>query len=206
MERRGPSSLHPNTFSKATMNRFILLLGVSLLVLIGIYVIRAQRSVPTSSTPLAVLPVTGQWQDGGRTPAADFALPTMAGDTLRLSDLRGKVVVLNFWATWCPPCREEVPDFIALQDELRDRDVVFVGVSVDEDGFAAVRPFAEAFGINYPLVIDDGTVSPQYEGITGLPTTYLINRRGEIEHYMPGALSEAALRPALVALLDERAS
>jgi thiol-disulfide isomerase/thioredoxin len=119
-----------------------------------------------------------------------------------LADLRGKIVVLNFWATWCPPCRAETPAFVQLQKEFEGQGVQFVGVSVDESA-TPVQSFVEEFGVEYPIAVDDGTVEPLYKDITGYPTTYLINRRGEIERYMPGALSRERLQPELWAMLEK---
>ena len=133
--------------------------------------------------------------------APDIALPTVEGDTFRLSDQRGEVVVLNFWATWCPPCREEIPLFVELQREFEDDGLQFVGVSMDQEGVDAVRPFAQKMGVNYPIVVDDGSVAPRYGGIRALPTTFLIGPDGAIHSYAPGMVTESLLRPRLDQLL-----
>ncbi len=133
--------------------------------------------------------------------APDIALPTVEGDTFRLSDQRGRVVVLNFWATWCPPCREEIPLFVELQRELGDDGLQFVGVSLDQEGVDAVRPFAREMNVNYPIVVDDGSVAPRYGGIRALPTTFLIGPDGAIHSYAPGMVTEPLLRPRLDQLL-----
>lgn len=152
------------------------------------------------------------WQSGQAQPAGaasdepmapDFALKTMKGKTFRLSDHRGKVVVINFWATWCPPCRSEIPDFIELQNELGDNGLLFVGVSLDRGGFEVVRPFAEQMGINYPLVVDDGTVTNKYGNVPGLPTTFVVGPKGRVRGYAPGAIRGRRLRPTLKKLLAE---
>jgi cytochrome c biogenesis protein CcmG/thiol:disulfide interchange protein DsbE len=125
----------------------------------------------------------------------------MGGDTLRLSERRGEVVILNFWATWCPPCREEIPMFIEMQRELGDEGLQFVGISLDREGFEVVRPFAEDMGVNYPMVVDDGTVAPMYGGIPTVPTTYLIGPEGRVHGYAPGLVTESVLRPRVEELL-----
>src|SRR5690554_3519895 len=122
------------------MRKFIASALVIAVISAGSYL--AASHVPSTEPPIA------QAQDNGEAP--DFTLQTMDGEALTLSDLRGKVVVLNFWATWCPPCRYKIPYFIKFQEEFAD-DVVFVGVSLDQNGWDAVRPFAEELGINYPL-------------------------------------------------------
>lgn len=135
-------------------------------------------------------------------PAPDFELPTGSGEPFRLSEHRGEVVVLNVWATWCPPCRHEIPDFIELQDELGDRGLTVVGVSLDEDGWDAVRPFAEEIGITYPIAVDDGTVEGLYGPTVSLPTTFVIDRDGNVAHYIPGMILRDDLEPLLRPLLD----
>ena len=181
------------------MRRHLILAGL-LLVFAGIVYVSLTGSMVPSRPP------TGEWQNGRDQKADDFTLSTLDGGTIRLSDLRGKVVAVNFWATWCAPCREEVPALVRLQDEYRRRGVVIVGVSIDEEGPAVVRPFAEEFGINYPVVFDDGTVMRRYEGAAALPTTYFITRRGRIRRYMPGALTYEAAASVLDELLAEAES
>lgn len=133
--------------------------------------------------------------------APDFALEQLNGEAFRLSDHRGEIVAINFWATWCPPCREEIPDFIELQEEMEE-DVLFVGVSLDEGGPEEVRAFAEEFGINYPIVIDDGTVVEKYGPIAGIPTTFLVDQGGYVRLQAMGQLTEEKLRPVLQALAE----
>ncbi len=136
-------------------------------------------------------------------PAPDFERPALDGGPFRLSDHRGEVVAVNFWATWCLPCRVETPEFVALQDELGDEGVRFVGVSLDEGGFDDVRPFAEEFGVTYPLVLDDGALLEPYGGLVALPTTVLLGRDGVARYRLRGLTSEAQLRPLLRALAAE---
>ena len=135
--------------------------------------------------------------------APDFVLPTMDGDSLRLSDHRGEVVVLNFWATWCAPCRKEIPMFVEMQREFGDEGLQFIGVSVDREGFEVVRPFAQEMDVNYPMAVDDGTVGPQYGGIPTVPTTFLIGPEGRVHGYAPGLVTESMLRPRIEALLAQ---
>lgn len=135
-------------------------------------------------------------------PAPDFTLKTMDGEPFTLSEHKGKIIVLNIWATWCPPCREEIPDFIEIQNEMRE-DVLFLGVSMDETGWDVVRPFAEEFGINYPLVVDDGTVTQKYGPIMGIPMSFIINREGEVAYVIPGMVRKEVLQSTLDELIAE---
>lgn len=136
-------------------------------------------------------------------PAPDFALADLEGELFRLSDHRGKVIVLNFWATWCPPCRAEIPAFIGLQDEFREAGVLFVGISLDEEGAAVVAPFVEARGVNYPILPNGQAVAAQFGGVHALPTTLLIDRAGQIRFRHEGFLLPQALRRPLQQLAGE---
>ncbi len=137
-------------------------------------------------------------------PAPDFALPTRSGTPFRLSDHRGEVVVLNLWATWCPPCRREMPDFVALHDELSGQGLTVVGVALDDD-WEAVGPFIDALGVTYPIAVDDGTVDGLYGPTLSFPTTFVIDRAGNVRHYLPGMILRADLEPLLAELLAEPA-
>lgn len=136
-----------------------------------------------------------------RKDAPDFTLDDIDGDPFTLSEQEGKVVVLNIWATWCGPCRKEIPDFIKIQDEMREDGVLFVGVSLDEEGWEVVRPFAEEYEINYPLVVDDGSVFDGYGPFRGIPMTYIIDREGKIEYVAPGLMDIKMLKSKLERLV-----
>ena len=135
-------------------------------------------------------------------PAPDFELDRMNGDTFHLGAHRGEVVVVNFWATWCPPCREEIPGFVELQKEYEDDGLTIVGVSMDDGGFSTVRPFADEMDINYPLVMDDGNVGRAYGPVRALPSTFVVGPDGMIQHVRSGYLPEAQLRAWIKPLLD----
>lgn len=160
--------------------------------------VRERGPAPTSANT-GSMPMTDVDTSGQRAP--DFALPTMDGDSLRLSAHRGEVVVLNFWATWCAPCRKEIPMFVEMQRELGGDGLQFIGISLDEDGFEVVRPFAAEIDVNYPMAVDDGTVAPMYGGIPTVPTTFLIGPEGQVHGYAPGLVTEDVLRPRIEKLL-----
>lgn len=134
--------------------------------------------------------------------APDFSLESLDGSEFTLSDHRGKVILLNIWATWCPPCREEIPDFIEIQEEMEKDGVLFVGVATDAEGWAVVRPFAEEFQINYPIVVDNGIVAQKYGPVQGIPMSFIINRKGQVEYLLPGMVNKEMLQPLLEELAE----
>ncbi len=111
--------------------------------------------------------------------APDFSLPTLTGNQLALSAYRGKVVLLDFWATWCDPCRDEIPHFIDLQSKYENRGLQIIGVSMD-DSPGPVRDFCTHFKVNYPVVMGNAKIGELYGGILGLPIAFLIGRDGRI--------------------------
>jgi len=115
---------------------------------------------------------------GERKPAPDFTLKDGDGNPFKLSDLRGKVVVVNFWATWCGPCALEIPWFIEFEQEFKSRGLEIVGVSMDEDGWKAIKPYVASHKMNYRVVLGDDSVGQLYGGVDSLPTTFIIDRQG----------------------------
>jgi peroxiredoxin len=133
--------------------------------------------------------------------APNFSLKTGDGKTYELYQNKGKVIILNFWATWCGPCRQEIPDFVELYKKYKDQGVVIVGVSLDKDGWEKVNPFVKQNNINYPVVLDNGTVASSFGKIQFIPTTFIIDPSGTIvdEHtgVMTKAMLEAKIKPLL---------
>lgn len=115
-----------------------------------------------------------------RRAAPDFSLKDVGGNELSLSEYRGKVILLNFWATWCGPCEIEIPWFIDLEGRFRNRGFVVIGISMDEDGWGAVEPYIREKKVNYRVVLGADEVAKRYGGIESLPTTLLIDRNGRI--------------------------
>jgi len=120
--------------------------------------------------------------------APDFTLLDINNNKVSLSDFRGKVVVLNFWATWCPPCKAEIPDFIEVFSIYKDKDVQFLGIS--DDNVSSIKKFAGDYGINYTILLDGSidSVMPDW-GISSLPTTVVINGDGKITFAIVGMVS-----------------
>jgi peroxiredoxin len=115
-----------------------------------------------------------------RKTAPEFALKDSNGQTVHLADYKGKVVLLDFWATWCGPCKIEIPWFIEFEQQFKDRGFAVLGVSMDEDGWEAVKPYMEDLKINYRILLGNDQVSDIYGGVESLPTTLLIDRQGKI--------------------------
>ena len=118
-----------------------------------------------------------------------------SADVINLSDYRGKVVILDFWATWCPPCRKGIPDLIELKSEYKNSEVEVIGISLDTftRGGATkndVVPFIKDYGINYPIVIGDPEVAQQYGGINSIPTSFVIDKEGYIVSYYQGLIEK----------------
>ena len=134
--------------------------------------------------------------------APDFSLKDSSGKTIKLSEYRGKVVLLNFWATWCGPCKIEIPWFIDFQQQYKDRDLVVLGISMDEDGWTSVKPYVEQKKINYRVAIGTEELSTLYGGVDALPTTFMIDRAGRIASTHLGLVSKSEYQTEIQDLLD----
>lgn len=121
-------------------------------------------------------------------PAPDFTLRTLDGKKVSLSELKGKVVLVNFWATWCPPCREEMPLFEKVYKKYKDKGFEILAVSTDSS-VEPVKKFVEEFNVSFPVLLDDGKVSSLYS-IQGLPTSFLIDREGKVVKVRLGKYKE----------------
>lgn len=125
--------------------------------------------------------------------AADFSLIDITGRTHRLSDYRGKWVLVNFWATWCPPCLDEIPELISLHNAHRNNDLSVIGVAMDSGSSKKVAEFAMAHGISYPMVMGDSKVTAQLGAIEVLPVSYLYNPKGELVSDQAGEVTRASI-------------
>jgi peroxiredoxin len=140
---------------------------------------------------------------GNRTMAPDFTLSDASGQSVRLSDFRGKVVLLNFWATWCAPCRVEIPLLIGFQQTYRNRDFVILGVSLDES-WKSVKPYIDKKKMNYRVMIGNADVTNQYGGLEVIPTTLIIDKTGRIAATHLGLCSRNEYEADIQALLKEQ--
>jgi peroxiredoxin len=154
----------------------------AVLLLIGMYVL-LQRYASLPKAP-AIAPEDVQQR---RPFPIDFTLPDLQGQSVRLSALRGQVILLNLWASWCYPCRTEIPSMQALYQEYRSKAFTILAIASDSQGQASVRPFVEAHGLTFPVLLDpDNTVGTQLF-VQGIPTTYLLDKQGQIVRVELGA-------------------
>jgi len=122
--------------------------------------------------------------------APNFALRDSDGRMVQLSDYRGKVVLLNFWATWCGPCKMEIPWFVEFERRYKDQGFAVLGISMDEDGWEVVKPFMSRLGINYRILMGNDSVAQAYGGVDSLPTTFVIDRDGSVISVHVGLVSK----------------
>ena len=149
---------------------------LALLVAVGVYTVLRNRSEAREQHIRAL---------ASRTPAADFSLMDLQGKSVALTDFRGKVVLLDYWATWCAPCKIEIPHLVELQKKYGPKGLQIVGISMDDDS-ATVRTFARQFAINYPVALGNAKLAEAYGGVLGLPVAFLIDRNGRIVKRMDG--------------------
>lgn len=137
-----------------------------------------------------------------RAPAADFSLQGLNGKTVKLSDYDGRIRIVDFWATWCPPCRAEIPHFKALTQKYGDRGLTVIGIALDQDGPEVVRAFAQEHSIPYPLVMGNAQTVRAYGGVRSIPTTFVIDQQGRIYKKYVGYRSQAVFEKDIQDLLN----
>ena len=142
--------------------------------LVGCFISGCSREPRIPPSAQAVQP------DGKRKAAPDFDLKDEYGKSVRLSDYRGKVVLLDFWATWCGPCRIEIPWFSELERQNKNKGFAVLGVAMDDEGWKVIKPFVSELKINYRVLLGNDQASHDYGGLEALPTTFLIDRDGKI--------------------------
>jgi thiol-disulfide isomerase/thioredoxin len=145
--------------------------------------------------------VVGVETGGGEVPA--YTVTTLDGRILTADSLRGKVVLVNFWATWCPPCRIEMPALQAMAERHRDRGLVVLGLSRDVGPEDGVRRFLEDRGITYPVAVVGRDLERAFGGVVGYPTSFLVDRTGRVRHKALGPLAMISFEPAVRRLLSE---
>ena len=143
---------------------------------------------------------------GKSTPAPDFTLESLDGKSLKLSDLRGKAVALNFWATWCGPCKIETPWLVEMQSHYGGEGLQVVGVAMDDSGKDEIAKFAKDMGVNYPVLIGKEAVGDEYGGVPALPETFFIGRDGKIVDKIIGLKGKAEIEDSIKKALNTQAS
>ena len=136
-------------------------------------------------------------------PAPDFTLTDFAGSSVTLSAYKGKVVLLDFWATWCGGCKVEIPWYVEFQNKYRNDGLAAIGVSMDDDGWKSVKPFLEEHKLNYPVVIGNQDLASRYGGLPALPMTLLIDRDGKIAESHAGMVDRDAFEKKIKTLLQQ---
>src|ERR1700692_1136127 len=146
---------------------------------------------------------TGELKSGGhRKPAPNFSLKDSDGNAVNLTDYRGKVVLVNFWATWCGPCEAEIPWFIEFEKKYKDQGFAVLGVSMDDDGWKSVRPYIASHKINYRIMIGSQVISDQFGEIESLPTSFVLDRQGRIASNHVGLIDKVDYQNEIVKLLE----
>jgi cytochrome c biogenesis protein CcmG/thiol:disulfide interchange protein DsbE len=152
--------------------------------------------IPACLFPLLV------WAEADHGRAPDFARVDATGHKVRLSQYRGKVVLLDFWATWCTGCKEEMPWYVEFADKYKKTGLAVVGIAMDDEGWSVVKPFlAEKMKLNYPVVTGDNAMTKQFGGIKQLPVTLLIDRQGNIAYSHVGVVDKAKFESEIQELL-----
>ncbi len=136
-----------------------------------------------------------------RKPAPDFTLKDSMGRSFKLSDYKGKVVLLNFWATWCGPCKIEIPWFAEFEQKHKDQGFAVLGISMDEEGWEVVRPYLEKTRMNYRVAIGNDTMAQLYGGVDSLPTSFMVDRQGRIASVHVGLVSKSDYQNEITEML-----
>ncbi len=186
------------------MRQFALSAMAALLVLCGIAPLGSAQTTPPSLAGQAnSAPVAAHAR---LSPAPEFTLESPTGETVSLSGFRGKVVLLNFWATWCGPCKILTPWLVELQDQYGPQGLQIIGVALDEDATKVeIGEYADQMRVNYPVLIGNETVAKAYGGVPAMPESFLIGRHGKIVDRMVGLKSKGEIEGCIRKVLNTQA-
>lgn len=184
------------------MKRSVIFVVLVVLVITGLLMVGKHMSRGGGSTVAAVFQAAPEGPKKGDA-APDFTLKTLEGKPLQLSSLKGKAVMINFWATWCDPCKVETPWLVELQKKYGDQGFQVLGVAVDDSGEKAIADYAHKMQMNYPILLGTEKVAELYGGVEGLPTNYFLDRSGKVIAVERGLVSESVLADNIVTALGK---
>ncbi len=185
------------------MNRNVVVVLCVVVVITGLLLVGKHGSKPKDSGDPAKQNVSGSPAASGADPAIGSVAPEFSlksvpdGKTVTLSSLRGKAVVVNFWATWCGPCKIEMPWLVDLQKKYGDQGLQIVGITKDDSNEATIAKFTKKMGVNYTILVGNQEVQDSYGGVGGLPTSFFVNRSGKVVHEIIGLDSESKFEDAI---------
>ncbi len=172
-------------------------------VIILFYVVTVAGCQKENETKVSGTPEDNTSMQDNTSKAPDFTLNNIKGEEVSLSDYKGKVVIIDFWATWCPPCRKGIPDLISLQNEYKDN-VKVIGISLDrENTKAGVPDFVDKMGINYPVVYFNDKVINDFGGVSAIPTTFIVDQDGNIVKKIVGLYPKSEYENKIKELIKE---
>ncbi len=163
------------------------------------------KSAPASNAAAAKSPTTEAKSAPSYSKAPDFGLRNLAGQTVHLSDYKGRVVLIDFWATWCPPCRASIPDLVKIYDSCHSAGFDILGIALERPGTNQLPGFIKSYKIKYPILIGERKVNNDYGGINSIPMSFLVARDGTIREQWLGMQPAGIIEKAVKDLLKEKA-
>ena len=175
---------------------FILIIGLIVAASLGYGFLSGTETVAAKNETTTQQKQQRQFPD-----APDFALQDLDGNIVKLSDYKGKVVIIDFWATWCGPCRRGIPEFVALQSEYGEDKLAILGISVDQGDLSVVPKFAKNYGINYPVLYANADVQRKYGPIQSIPTAFIVDKIGKVRDVIVGLQTKLYFKNKIDSLL-----